>query len=480
MPKHNINKVSIRMYCMGTGDCFVLRFFAGQDRKFTMMVDCGSCSGTKEDFIPYIQNLKDYVGEGGIDLLIVSHEHQDHVNGFDKCKEIFKQITIKKAWFGWPEDPKDLTGRAKVLLEKRQKLRTAFANAKQKFIDKRSEIESNLSNDYYSKSIIQAHEAFLSGLNTLAEINLPADDETDEKASLAGMTAIRKKLEDDKVKIDYLEPGEIIKMEEAPGLTFYVLGPPWDRDAIFKDGKQGSDVYKKYFSSYQNMFSAEAYSNINNQKNNELPFDSHKYAAQPEQDQDLKSLDENYNRESWRKIDYDWIAGVGSLALRLNSHLNNTSLALAIEIGEGGNVLLFPGDAEFGNWESWHLIKKWEKKGKNGKHLSEDLLNRTVFYKVGHHLSYNGTALEKGIEMMPKNGMSSMASLDRSRISQNWKSTMPNKFLLQDLIKRCNGRVFIMNEIDIKNPPSSELDPQSVSHFKSDSRKLYKEYSLTF
>jgi hypothetical protein len=190
---------------------------------------------------------------------------------------------------------------------------------------------------------------------------------------------------------------------------------------------------------------------------------------------------------AWRKIDHDWLGGVGSLALRLNSHINNTSLAMAIEFEQTGDVLLLPGDAEYGSWESWHLIKQWDKKGKGGKHLVEDLLGRTVFYKVGHHLSYNGTALEKGISMMPGNGMASMVTLDRTRISENWKSTMPNKLLLQDLIKRCDGKVFVMDEDQIKDAPSKFLDPHSLGKskyeegFSTGKKKvlLYKQYTLT-
>lgn len=169
------------------------------------------------------------------------------------------------------------------------------------------------------------------------------------------------------------------------------------------------------------------------------------------------------------------------MALRLDTHLNNTSLALAIEFEKTGNLLLFPGDAEFGNWESWHLIKEWDKKGKDGKHLTEDLLNRKVFYKVGHHLSYNGTALEKGINMMPMSGMAAMVSLDRTRIAQNWKSTMPNKLLLQDLIKRCDGKVFIMSEDGIINPPSKKIDPETINEYGYDKvNSLYKQYTITF
>jgi hypothetical protein len=490
----NIDKVSIRMYCMGTGDCFVLKFFAAGNEKFTMMIDCGSCRGDAHDFGPYLMDLKEYVKERGVDLLVVSHEHQDHVNGFYTRKDIFSDIAIRKAWFGWPEDPDDPTGKAKELLDKRRKLRRAFTDAKKNLEEHRSDMEKNLAHDHCINKFKAANNAFFAGLDTLAEINLPAGDEPDEKGSLAGMAAIRVKLKNDNVKPGYLEPGDVIKLDEAPGLNFYVLGPPWERDAIFKDGKEGTDVYKKYFSSNQSMLSADTFGKIGKLKSADLPFDpryalddsftpTRKPGPQRKYELKVKELIDGYRKDphkSWRRIDYDWITGVGSLALRLDSHLNNTSLALAIECEESGNVLLFPGDAEFGNWESWHLIKKWDKKGKNGKHLTEDLLNRTVFYKVGHHLSYNGTALEKGIEMMPLSGMSSMASLDRTRISKNWKSTMPNALLLQNLIKRCNGGVFIMSEDEITAPPSLKADPAKIAGYECHADGLYKQYTFTF
>ena len=104
--------------------------------------------------------------------------------------------------------------------------------------------------------------------------------------------------------------------------------------------------------------------------------------------------------------------------------------------------MLFPADAEYGSWESWHAIETWKGKGKGGIHFVADLLSRVVFYKVGHHLSYNGTALKLGIEMMPQSGMAAMATLDRTRIAKGWKSTMPNKRLMEELIKRSRKIVY--------------------------------------
>jgi hypothetical protein len=54
------------------------------------------------------------------------------------------------------------------------------------------------------------------------------------------------------------------------------------------------------------------------------------------------------------------LTGAGELAIRLERFMNNTCLVLAIEFEKSGKVLLFPGDAQSGNWMSWHDRKlKW-------------------------------------------------------------------------------------------------------------------------
>ena len=145
----------------------------------------------------------------------------------------------------------------------------------------------------------------------------------------------------------------------------------------------------------------------------------------------------------------------GSFALRMNGLTNNLSLALAFEFEESGRVMLFPGDAEFGSWASWHTIQ-WndddrrtedkDKDKKELKHLTEDLLNRTVFYKVAHHLSHNGTAQRLGLEMMKHKDLVAMATLDYNVINDGWTSTMPNRGILRELLLRTKGRLIIMNE----------------------------------
>ncbi len=480
---NEINTASVRMYCMGTGDCFIVKFGNDESDVFTMMIDCGSCSGGPKEFEPYVKNLADYVNKK-IDLLIVTHEHNDHVNGFAKCASIFKQFEIKEAWFGWTENTEDPNGYAQKLKNKQGKMKLALNNAICEIKKRNKTLEKSNLDSYQKNIFLKSSEALMNGLDTLELINVSDGDKKGEE--LPGMLAIKKILKDKKVKIRYLNPGDIITIPGIPSLKFYILGPPTDRNYIFKDGKLGADVYKKNFELYNSSLAAEAFLNLSKDSLNykDLPFAS--YYLVEQNDREVRSQINSYKgpKNEWRKIDNNWLNNAGSLELRINSHINNTSLAFAVEFDKTKEVMLFPGDAEYGSWESWHNIEKWKNKGKDGKHLVEDLLNRTIFYKVGHHLSYNGTALEKGISMMTNSELFSMATLDRNRIAKNWKSTMPNKYLLQELIQKCDGKLIIMDEFEIKNGPSEILDPKTLGEniYETDQfnngNTIYKQYNL--
>ncbi len=127
--------------------------------------------------------------------------------------------------------------------------------------------------------------------------------------------------------------------------------------------------------------------------------------------------------EPWRQIEDDWLEAAGEFALQLDNATNNTSLAFALEIGPPGEgkVLLFPGDAQVGNWMSWFgpVESKdgrtlgrpmvWKVAGRDVD--AEDLLRRTVVYKVGHHGSHNAT-LQKAMKLMgPPSGSQELVAL---------------------------------------------------------------------
>ena len=51
-------------------------------------------------------NIRDSCN-GHLDLVILTHEHWDHVSGFSEqqARSIFDQIQIDQVWYAWTEDP---------------------------------------------------------------------------------------------------------------------------------------------------------------------------------------------------------------------------------------------------------------------------------------------------------------------------------------------------------------------------------------
>lgn len=456
-------RVEIRMYCMGTGDCLVLKFFAAERRQFTMLIDCGSCVGSRTEFLPYVQDLVSYV-EGRLDLLVVTHEHQDHVNGFAKCQAEFEQLEIGEAWFAWTEDPEDPDQQALDLLDKRQKARLGLQNALAKLHANRQQIKAEQINLKANRQALVALDAFLDGMDTLGSVNLDEAKPADQ--SLAGMRAIKDLLARKQVRVRYLKPGASLLPPGLPGVRFHVLGPSLDRQYVYAEGKEGRDTYRRHEVVGDGILAMNSFATLHQAPTtSDLPFAAHytldaadagRATAYPPDSpaayrRQTRRLVHEYLAEDnrWRDIENEWLYTAGALAIRLDSHINNTSLALAVELGTGGPVLLLPGDAEFANWAGWHQVEKWQGLGPQGKHFVEDLLNRTVFYKVSHHLSYNGTPLDLGIRLMNSPDLAVMVTLDRSRISSRWRTTMPNKRLLQELLDRSQGRCIVMNDLEL-------------------------------
>ena len=104
------------MYRMGTGDCFALKFFAGDQTVFRVMIDGGAWYGPQARLEPYILDLKAYL-EDYADVLLVTHEHQDHVLAFAACAHLFTdgKFQVGQVWLGWTEEEHVASGVATSL-----------------------------------------------------------------------------------------------------------------------------------------------------------------------------------------------------------------------------------------------------------------------------------------------------------------------------------------------------------------------------
>ncbi len=121
--------------------------------------------------------------------------------------------------------------------------------------------------------------------------------------------------------------------------------------------------------------------------------------------------------------DIDRIKNVGegqelAVAVALEKAVNGTSLMIMFQIGKA--YLLFPGDAQWGTWNAALNHPDWR-----------PLLERTTFYKIGHHGSHNATPVEFVEEVLGKD----FAAMASTRRMSRWKF-IPKTELMEALRKK--------------------------------------------
>lgn len=386
--------------------------------------------------IDHVKNGKD---TGTIDVLVATHEHFDHLSGFALARDLWNdpKLTVSKLWLAWTEKP----GEDPAL----QQLRADMAAAR------RAVRRTALAGQYLG---VGADSDEMAAVQALADFIGPLDDDPLAAAgggvpgTAATLAMLKAKVGD--ANIHYWEPGDVIPAEEGIGLKAYVMGPPHDLTLLKKDSPSAgsaSEVYLVdtgdaaaaprqrpiYLSTASDASVVEAAALRALQR---APLDASAFsAAEPEVElvaaaepfaptrrqpyvfdsahrgaelkgesdarRAIRALYEDEANDQLR-IEEEWLSAAESLALKLDSDTNNTSLVLAFELpGDDRRILLFPGDAQVGNWLSWgEQTYPRAEDGTGPVQKAADILSRTVFYKVGHHGSHNATAREKGLELM--------------------------------------------------------------------------------
>ena len=504
-------EVVVRMYRAGLGDCFLLAFGREDGTPAYVLIDCGI--HMRQDKGParlmrVMQDIRAATG-GHLDVVVATHEHADHMSGFVQKDGPFStavekdRITFDQFWVAWTE--KEDKGLADKLRARRGAHRAAIRKAVEK-LEERAEARTG---DGLDDLGFGAQAKELIGLGDFEDM----DPETLSDEILAAVADGNKKKVKDKNKPSsnevalellklhagkpvYLEPGDVAPVPGVPWTRAYVLGPPKDETMLKKDSPTGGDegenreTYLTGRGELTALRLAPALgldSTLHDDYRH--PFDKTHRCKLPgisPADDDPAALAlrtssteaadfwaDHYTAEdkSWRRIDSDWLGAAEHLALDLESDTNNTSLVLAFELGDPGRgkVLLFVGDAQVGNWISWHDLP-FTVKGK--KSTADDLLKRTALYKVGHHGSHNATVKRVsatdpspfGLELMPS-GLIAMIPVDRAaaqrKMPNPWK--MPHQPLYERLLQKSNGRVLRSDGEDPwwPNPPAQTEPPGS-------------------
>jgi len=481
--------VRIRMYRQGLGDCFLLTFprqNGASQPDFYMLIDCGVIGGTQD----VSQKMKAVVDDifrttgGHLDLLVGTHEHWDHISGFNQVRAVFDKFTISNVWLAWTEDPNNAIaqqlrqGRAARL----SALRTALTRVEGAgFTDQAAGIRQIL-------SFFGEEPGLAPGLGAAGQA---AGASTTQDA----MHYLSSRQDAD---VRYCLPKDPPQsLDGVDGVRVYVFGPPQDLKLIKMSDptKKGQETYGISAISVEDAFFAAVSpaggdSTYNQQKALSYPFDAF-YQVSPDEAKSPQHDDffrryysfEDKDPDAWRRIDSDWLNVASELALNLDSDTNNTSLVLAFELGDpgSGKVLLFTADAQVGNWLSWGSLS-WnvQEPGKPPRTItSNDLLARTVFYKVGHHGSHNATLRQQGLELMVSDELVAMIPVDHSMaVKKRWNMPFPD--LYTRLQAKTEGRVIRIDDgIPSRQDASTLTEAEWQAFIKSVTQTdLYIEYSI--
>lgn len=467
-------EIKMRLYGQGLGDCFLLAFprEGKPENPCYLVIDCGVAKSTPDKGLrtkKIVENLRDSTG-GHIDALAITHQHYDHISGFQDAWQDWKTISVDALYLPWTETTAE-KGEHKSASDFRKVLDQAAKKA----------LEKAAAADFDAHPGFRAQADFL-GVDLAAAGGGPAD--MDEAMAFArGLCAPD--------KIRYFEPGDVFRL---PATEFhgYVLGPPLP-DKVNAKGKKYiellADGAEGVMYSYgpfglkvdagkpgganafalsddrslpamaSGLLAADALGRESDEGFSpfapEIRLDWDHAMSSPFFQKHYGEAEEKGEEGEWRRVDTEWLAGAANLALRAGEYTNNVSLVLAFDIPGSDKMLLFPGDAQVGNWLSWHTIDSWNFRDSlpgnppasnedKKQTLMDNLLSRIAFYKVGHHASHNATVKEQGLEKMKRDDLVAFIPVSVP-VAQDLMGYCPMPFypVVRALQEKTQGRVFL-------------------------------------
>jgi len=461
-----LHALTVRMYRGLLGDCFLLRLENADGSRQHVLIDCGLLQGlprASERMAAVASDIAETTG-GVVDLLVVTHEHWDHISGFAQAKEILldpARIRYRRLWMAWTEKPGDAQAEAlRARFDRRKQAVSRLAMA----LDERQI-------DGPGAKILRDLNGFIGPLDPPGVAAAPGGRLTgarilEELRSLAG-------------EVDYLEPGAVMALPLDIALPVAVLGPPRSEERLFKDlpssgaGKEtylgeaadaapaaGDPDYTEEELANYSLFGIDGARSGEEVLELGSPFAPRYHAGLKEKDVRNRTLvpgasadlvdwfhrhyyardDEQGQSQGERRIDDASFQAPAALALKLDSDTNNTSLVLAIRLPDD-RFMLFAADAQVGNWLSWHdqdyafADRRWS---------AEEILGATALYKVGHHGSHNATLKGQGLAMMTRDDLVALVSTVEEEARSQGRPPgwlMPNPAVRTALLERTQGRL---------------------------------------
>ena len=329
-------KLLIRAYNVEVGDCIYCRIPKGRNLNgkiddLHILIDCGSLGGINclKAAVADLETRLPDAGDGRkrLDLLVATHEHKDHIAGFDP--DFFTNIKIENIWMSASMDPEH--PQATRSFQLRSLATMAMRNI----------ASMNLSLSPELENLVELYSINNDGAMDALRTKLPAMNNVTPKYVHAGMTPEELGLPLNDVKIN-------------------ILGPEYDIDRFYL-GKEADD----------SLLGLMATGSVfkNEPTNPAAPAPA------------------NISHSDFRRLQSRMMSSAFAFAELSGKVMNNTSVVLLIEWK--GKRLLFVGDAEWDSrFKEGKSNCTWNVMWNQRKNLLQKPID---FLKVGHHGSENAT-----------------------------------------------------------------------------------------
>ena len=365
-------KVFLRMYNVGFGDCFLLTVQYGGGAQRHVLFDFGSTAAparvkagdaylkkVAEDIRERCKDPK--TGEAKLHVLVATHRHRDHISGFatgtgkaKKTGDIIKALNPAVVIQPWTEDPAAEPDATKA----RSSATRGGKPDNKAFVGLMNDLH-RLADGVLQQAMapsVRLGAKLREDLSFLGEDNLKNDSAVKNLIEMGRQTRAYFVRCDDKLNLQ----------QELPGVRVTVLGPPdlTQTEAIRKERQKDPDEFW-HLASFWKMQAGAA--NCADAAHGPFRAQWRQKGVLPPHTRWFAERAQSLRGEQLLEI-----------VRALDDQMNNTSVILLFEIGNA--KLLFPGDAQIENW-SYAL----------GKEQYRKLLRDVTVYKVGHHGSLNAT-----------------------------------------------------------------------------------------
>lgn len=379
--------VEIRSYQVGFGDCFLVSFVYGDDKRH-VLIDFGTTGLPRKlkpsVHMPAIARDIETVCAGQLTAVVATHRHRDHISGFGtdtmtgKSGDIIRNLKPRLVLQPWTEDPdaeRDATHPTRDSNRSRKSFVASLA-AMHDFAERL--VEFTRRPPAWMSAQLQRELSFLGQDNIK---NLSAVQNLIAMGEAKGARAV------------WAHHGSSAGFGRLlPGVKVSVFGPPELRqtESIRKQRSKDPDEFWHLVSLEPSRAMA---GRVNGRRRSagrspSVPIEGRWFTGRLDRMQGEQLLE---------------------IVRTLDQQMNNTSLILLFEVF--GKKLLFPGDAQIENWS--YALQDAPNAAK-----TRALLRDVDFYKVGHHGSLNAT---------PKKLLWENFSKRTGKKLQTMLSTMPGK-----------------------------------------------------